>query len=396
VADLHAESAVQPAESFLLATGSRALVATGVRRVMRQVNATWTDSFREFADDSRDGAPILVGALPFDHQQPRHLYQPAALRHVDAASIWTPQASSPARRPTSWRADAEPSADEYQRQVADILELLATQDEGSEAIRKVVLARSLTLLANAPIDVARVLRRLAMDGSVTVYAVPLPAVNGAPRVLVGATPELLVDKTGSAVVSEPLAGSALRSADPAADRAIAAALMRSDKDRREHAAVVEWVADRLAPYCRTLRVPSEPSPVSTKFVWHLGTRIVGDLKDDTVPSLSLAEVLHPTPAVCGLPRDAARAAIARFERFDRGFFAGAVGWCDLRGDGRWLMTLRCGEVVGHAARLFAGAGIVAGSDPYAERLETSAKFAALLDALGVSEQGNVVAGDGAP
>src|SRR5690606_19347789 len=106
--------------------------------------------------------------------------------------------------------------------------------------------------------------------------------------------------------------------------------------------------------------------------------------------LRLVADLHPTPAVCGLPGELARETIAELEPFDRGFFAGAVGWTDARGDGRWLVAIRCAELSGSTARLFAGAGIVAGSRPADEAAETSAKFLAMLRAFGIDEEGHTL------
>lgn len=378
-----------PVAPFVLAAGSDALVAFGVRHVVAGSETSWSSLHAAFVAKRGDGAPMVVGALPFDTQRPAHLYVPIDVVRggVEAAwndRYWPPAGGVTAVRPR-WQVSAEPSPLAYQRNVEQALALIAAG--GPDALRKVVLARSLSLRGDAPIDIKALLQRLGVDRQITVFSVPLPPSAGRQRTLIGATPELLVEKAGVTVASEPLAGSALRMEDAAADRAAAEGLGRSDKDRREHAAVVEWIADRLAPYCRQLRVPPEPRPVSTRFMWHLGTRIEGTLKDDRVSSIELAEALHPTPAVCGLPMAAARAAIDRLEDFDRDFFAGAVGWCDGHGDGRWLMALRCAEVSGEQARLYAGAGIVAGSAPAAECAETSAKLAALLEALGVDEEG---------
>jgi isochorismate synthase len=378
-----------PVAPFLLASGSEALVASGVRRVVTSAAASWSSLYEAFIADPGDGEPMVVGALPFDAQRPAHLYQPIDVVHggVDAAWLdrYWPSADRNAGVRPRWQVTAEPPPLDYQRNVERALDLIGASGPG--ALRKVVLARSLALRGSTPIDIKALLRRLSIDRQITIFSVPLPPSGGRQRTLVGATPELLIEKLGATVASEPLAGSALRMDDDAADRAAAAALARSDKDRREHAAVVEWIADRLSPYCSQLRVPAAPATVSTRFMWHLGTRIDGTLKDPSVSSIELAEVLHPTPAVCGLPVAAARLAIERLEQFDRDFFAGAVGWCDAHGDGRWLMALRCAEVSGEQARLYAGAGIVAGSEPAAECAETSAKLAALLEALGVDEEG---------
>jgi isochorismate synthase len=143
------------------------------------------------------------------------------------------------------------------------------------------------------------------------------------------------------------------------------------------------VADALTPFCSNLVVDSEAGLTSTATLWHLHTAIKGTLKPDAPDALTIAAALHPTPAVCGTPRAAAAALIGRLEPFDRRFFAGLVGWVDALGDGEWALTLRCAEVSGTTARLHAGAGIVAGSEPALEDLETEAKFGVGLRALGV-------------
>jgi len=185
------------------------------------------------------------------------------------------------------------------------------------------------------------------------------------------------------VVANPLAGSVPRSPDPAEDRRRADALLVSAKDRWEHSVVVDAVRQSLEPLCATLTVPSEPSLVQTNSMWHLSTVVTGTVADPSVSALRLATALHPTPAVCGTPTDAARAAIAEYEAFDRGFYTGMVGWSDTRGDGEWVVTIRCAVTDGRNLRLYAGAGVVAESDPEAELAETSAKFRTLLDGLGL-------------
>jgi isochorismate synthase len=155
------------------------------------------------------------------------------------------------------------------------------------------------------------------------------------------------------------------------------------KEQREHRLVAEAVADALTPFCSKLVVDSEASVTSTATLWHLHTAIKGTLKPDAPDALTIAAALHPTPAVCGTPQAAAAELIGRLEPFDRRFFAGLVGWVDALGDGEWALTLRCAEVSGSTARLHAGAGIVAGSEPALEDLETEAKFGVGLRALGV-------------
>jgi isochorismate synthase len=246
-------------------------------------------------------------------------------------------------------------------------------------LEKVVLSRAMDLTARAPLDPALLVRRLAArDPGGYTYAVDL----GGGHTLVGASPELLVSRRGDRVTANPLAGSVPRAPDPAVDRERAQALLASPKNRQEHEVVVRAVADALAPLCTDLDVPGEPSVVCTASMWHLSTVITGRT-DPGVPALALAGALHPTPAVCGTPRAAARAAIAEFEGYDRGFYTGMVGWSDASGDGEWVVTIRCAVTHGSDVRLYAGAGVVAGSDPQAELAETAAKFRTLLDGLGL-------------
>ncbi|WP_126975881.1 isochorismate synthase [Frigidibacter oleivorans] len=318
---------------------------------------------------------IVGGTLPFDTAAADALW---LSRQWSAGPLAARTAPEPVAAPGGWTLREEPPGADYAASVAAALRII-----GTGALRKLVLARSLTARAPAPIDLAAVLARLALDPAAAVFLARLPGRDGGPRHLVGATPELLVRKRGAQVASHPLAGSRPRAADPGDDRAAAAALARSDKDRREHALVVEFILDTLAPLCRTLDCPEGTRPTATRSMWHLGTRIAGELRDPDLPAALIAAALHPTPAVCGLPRDRAAAEIARLEPVPRGFYAGAVGWCGADGDGDWFVAIRCAELAGRAARLFAGAGIVAGSDPEAERAETQAKFAALLAGLGL-------------
>ena len=325
------------------------------------------------------GPALLVGALPFDPHADDALYQPERRLAV----------GMPGRDNGAWlqpsAAVAEPSEADYAAAVSRCMARLGQADD-PQALHKVVLARSLRVETATPVDPQRLAARLGEDASVTTYVVPLPVTAGeAPAWLVGATPELLVSRRGTAVVSHPLAGSARRWHDPARDAAAAKALLASAKDHDEHRHVVEAILDTLAPLCSRLHAPVAPSLHATRTMWHLGTRIEGTLKDPAVSSAMLAGLLHPTPAVCGTPRLPALEAIRALEPVDRGFYAGAVGWTDAAGDGEWHVSIRCARVQGRVLRLFAGAGIVAGSEPALEVDETAAKFRAMLDALGIDD-----------
>jgi menaquinone-specific isochorismate synthase len=238
-------------------------------------------------------------------------------------------------------------------------------------LSKVVLARDLIARADAPVDVRHLVRGLAQRYPACFTF----SVQG----LVGATPELLVRRRGGAVTSRVLAGTAWDDARSSA----AGRLVASGKDQEEHAYAVRSAAEALAPFCEDLTVPTEPTVLELANVVHLATEVSGTLREcarDT-DALTLAGRLHPTAAVCGTPTDLAAAVIGDLEGMDRGRYAGPVGWMDARGDGEWGIALRCAEVDGARLRLFAGCGIVAGSDPDTEFAEAQAKFVAVREVL---------------
>ncbi|GAA5111941.1 isochorismate synthase [Haloechinothrix salitolerans] len=357
---------------FLFATQQRTLFARGVEREVPFTGGSWRPS------DLDDAAtPLAVGVLPFDlttGPAPR-LVVPRELRVAG---------------PAHERVRALPSRDvgvperlvavpEQDKHVDAVARALIPLRDG--VLRKVVLARVLDIAFATDVDPARVLHNLIADNpDGFTYAAALPG----GRTLVGASPELLVRRYGTHVVAHPHAGTAPRSTDPDVDEANARGLLASAKDKTEHALVVEAVVEALRPFCRTLDVPSAPSLAPTPAVWHLGTEITGELTEpDEVSALELATALHPTPAVCGTPTNAARELVGELEPFDRDYYAGAVGWVDAAGDGEWAVAIRCAEIADRSMRLYAGGGIVAASDPDAELRETSAKFNTLLQAMGV-------------
>lgn len=378
--------------SFFLRSSAGTLHARGIAaRLPRGTPATLGSRVQDFFRREHDGPRLLVGALAFDRQGLDSLIQPAL---VSRADVLFPQ--SIVMPKSRWQVTAEPDASQYSQIVSKALKLIADSEAGEAGeggLKKVVLARRLRVVADHLLDARYLASRLAQDPSIATFMVPLPDINGVPRTLVGGSPELLVAKRGRVVTSNPLAGSARRDSDHVLDRAAAEQLLKSDKDRREHLMVVEAILDNLAPYCAELSTPRLAQLQTTESMWHLGTKIEGKLKDSDVSSAELAACLHPTPAVGGSPREIAQDVIRQLEPFDRGFYAGALGWTDDEGDGEWYVSLRCGEVMGHQIMLYAGAGIVAGSDPQAEAAETSAKFAALLTALGIDEHGRPLTGE---
>ena len=248
---------------------------------------------------------------------------------------------------------------------------------GRGRLDKAVLARRVDLRADDDIEVTTVLRRLAASAPEST----LFAIARADRTFVGATPERLVSLRGRELRTMAMAGSTRRSGDVASDDALALELMRSDKEREEHAVVVTMLRESLGPLVERLDVAPRPEIVRLRHVQHLVTPVTGRLRGEATV-LDLVARLHPTPAVGGTPRELALELIAEEEPIERGWYAGPLGWLDRHGDGEFVVALRSGVVRGRDASLFAGCGIVADSDPVREWDESSAKLMTLGSALG--------------
>ena len=324
---------------------------------------------------------VVMGAVPFEAGLPPRLVIPRVVQQAGPLLVaprrWVAQ-FEPARE-----LRAIPTTDGYCAAVSQALSLIESKE-----LTKVVVGRCLELHWRNHLDVAALVRSLLACRAGLGFAMDLGAAMGTERrrrTLFGVSPELLVRRAGRLVTSRPLAGSSPRHAEPDQDQRAARRLLESEKDRREHAVVVEAVVDGLRRHCSKVEYAPVPSLVQTETLWHLGTEVRGFLRDPATTSLELALSLHPTPAVCGYPSAAARQAIAALEPCQRGFFTGAVGYCDARGDGEWAVTIRAGEFEANRLRLFAGAGIVSGSEPALELVETSAKLRTLLRVLGIAD-----------
>ena len=270
----------------------------------------------------------------------------------------------PLTPPTGVRwADGSLTAPAWERAVASAIDAIRAGE-----LRKVVLAMELNATATREIDARVLLARLA-GRYPDCYTF---ACDG----LVGATPELYIRRTGRRLYSLVLAGTMPRGPTPELDQALGATLLGSPKDRDEHQYAVTDVRSALQPLCGDLRV-SEPFLLRLANVQHIATRVHGRLADGEAAhhsALAVAAALHPTAAVCGTPAEAAMDLIRELEGMDRARYAGPVGWVDGRGNGEWGIALRCGQLAGRSARLVAGCGIVAESDPPAELAEALAKF----------------------
>ncbi len=353
-------------DGFLLARSGMVLRATGARHVYRTAS--------DAAAALRAGeVSFVAGALPFDPEQATALFVPDRVTR-SAVAIGEPAAVDLAV------IGENPSPDEHVAQVSRAIELIQTGD-----LQKVVLARSIDVAASTPIDpLAFAAQAAARYPGGNVFAVDLSAAGPdyVGVTLIGASPEVLVSRRGAEVTLKPLAGSAPRGGDPESDEANAQKLLDSGKNQEEHGYVIEYLREKLTPLCANLAIPDQPILASTPDVWHLATPIRAHLKDVSVTALDLAMLLHPTPAVCGTPTTAALDEILRSEE-DRGFYAGAVGWCDANGDGDWIVSIRCAQLSPdcRTARLYAGGGIVASSDPGDELAETTAKLRTLRGLL---------------
>lgn len=383
--DLDPIAHYQPGEGFLFQHGQDAVVGIG-SSVTITVPASGSqvevaagrarEALSRIERDARAPAPLVVGALPFDGSSQTTLVIPRTTLLRRDGETWRIDVGEPGA-PLPDPAPVEQHAQEPLRitpvpEPAAYIEAVekARAAIAAGALRKVVLARMLVAQATHVIDRRALVARLRARE-------PDAYVFGAQGFL-GASPELLVARHGDRVRSQPLAGTIARGSD---DATSSAALLASEKDRHEHQIVVDAVRAALEPVCASL-IADGPRIHSTSKVHHLATAFEGTLRAPAPDALSLAARLHPTPAVCGTPTERARTTIAELEAIDRALYAGAVGWMDANGDGEWAVALRCAEVAGRIALVFAGAGIVAASDPAAELAETDAKFRAMLEALG--------------
>lgn len=325
--------------------------------------------------------PVALGVVPFRPGSPCELVIPTTLvgkgpdghQWVTTIDDTEPDFGAPHA--------PQPAANSFTvRPATPVARYLDAVTQGRDAVRrgeltKIVIARDVIVEAEDPLDVHAILLRLrASFGSSYRYAV-----DG----FVGASPELLVSRHGAICRSHPLAGTAARTGDPNVDARLGADLIASMKNQVEHRIVIDVVHDTLLPYCSYLDWEPEPSLVTVANVQHLGTLIEGRFSDPSPSVLDLARALSPTPALGGHPRDVALRLLDDLEPFERGRYGGAVGWVDADGNGTWAVAIRCAELSPdrRRARLFAGGGIVAESEPLAELAETQAKFQAMLSAV---------------
>jgi menaquinone-specific isochorismate synthase len=319
-------------------------------------------------DDASDGSVLIVPRAILGRDGTGNAWLTTIT--PDGETPWQPAPFDPPEPPdiVSWH-DGALSAPEWEQAVGEAVRRI----KHSSSLRKVVLARDLYATANRAIDARALLDRLSSryPGCYTF------ACDG----LVGATPELLISRDGWRVSSLVLAGTTPRGATPAEDSELAAALLGSAKENEEHQYAASSLENALAPLCQAMYVAPQPALIRLPNLQHLGTRVRGTLSSADRSALGLAAAVHPTAAVGGTPTDAAVELIRELESMDRERYAGPVGWVDADGNGEWGIALRCAQLDGNRARLVAGCGIVAGSDPAAELAETITKFRPMRTAL---------------
>jgi menaquinone-specific isochorismate synthase len=327
--------------------------------------------------------PILFTSFAFDENEPSKLIIPQIVigqKNGKSWITWIGETSQPeisqlknssVSGEIKWQAGSI-SEEKWRNQVA-----AAIKSINDGALEKVVLARDLTATSTSAIDARQLLKRLEIEYPSTW----LFLVDG----LVGATPELLVRLSKSLVTSRVLAGTIRKTGDEDRDLTLAASLAKSSKDLEEHEYAVRSVADALAPFCSSTNVPDSPFVLHLSNVMHLATDVTGVLNDSAKPTdiFTLISKLHPSAAVCGTPTKKASELITELEQMNRGRYAGPVGWIDIHGDGEIALALRCGQISQDKLKIqiYAGCGVVAGSDPEKEFAESQAKLMPMRTAL---------------
>ena len=325
--------------------------------------------------------PVLFASFSFDRNQESVLVIPKVVvgqKGLQSWITWTgdtaqpllPESPANISQGAFTFSDGSITTAEWRERVAQAITRIETTK-----VDKVVLARDLVATTNADIDARPILKKLASEYPSTWTF----AVDG----LVGATPELLLRLSRGMVTSRVLAGTIPKTGDDAKDLALAASLARSSKDLEEHEYAVRSVAEALEPFCSSTNVPESPFVLHLANVMHLATDVTGALTESKqrVDAFSLLKSLHPSAAVCGTPRNIAFDIIDEIEGMNRGRYAGPVGWIDASGDGELGIALRTGQITGREIRMYAGCGIVAGSNPEKELEESNAKMIPMRSAL---------------
>ena len=369
----------------LVGWGIHATITVKGRNRFEEARDWWHHQLETFSiSNSVHGSgtgPVLFTSFSFDRNEESVLVIPQIVvgqRASQSWITWVGDTSQPVLRDTAETfpsgqftfSEGSLSTDAWKERVAEAIKRI-----GNSEVDKVVLARDLIATSATEIEPRTILKKLAEEYPSTWTF----AVDG----LVGATPELLLRLSRGMVTSRVLAGTISKTGDDEKDLALAASLARSSKDLEEHEYAVRSVAEALEPFCSSTNVPESPFVLHLANVMHLATDVTGALSEtkQRVDAFSLLKSLHPSAAVCGTPRNIAFDIIDDIEGMNRGRYAGPVGWIDASGDGELGIALRTGQITGREIRIFAGCGIVAGSNPDKELEESAAKMIPMRSAL---------------
>ncbi|MBJ7286291.1 MAG: hypothetical protein RJB29_278 [Actinomycetota bacterium] len=347
----------------------------------------WNQQLSEFMIKNNvhgsGSGPILFTSFSFDPNQPSILVIPEIILGQKNGKSWITWVGS-SSQPDLSKVNNSAVSGQILWQGGSISEQMWREQVGlaitaikSGQIEKIVLARDITAVSDVEINPRNLLQRLEIDYPSTW----LFLIDG----LIGATPELLIRLSKSLVTSRVLAGTIRKTGNEDRDLALAASLAKSSKDLEEHEHAVKSIADVLATFCSSTNIPESPFVLHLANVMHLATDVTGVLNDSAKQAdiFTLIAQLHPSAAVCGTPTNVSKKLITELEQMNRGRYAGPVGWIDAHGDGEIAIALRCGQLAGDnkSIRIFAGCGIVAGSDPDNEFAESQAKLMPMRTAL---------------
>lgn len=327
---------------------------------------------------------LAVGAIPFDVKESGSLFLADSWNKQDVP--WKQRKELPKDGSTKnivFKKYHVPSPEEYMRIVE-----LGIEDIEKGILDKLVLSRGIQIEFRNQVDILPVMKNVYNNNPLGyTYALYL----NEKEALIGASPEMLISKRGMHIYTNPLAGSRPRGKTAQEDVKLGRELQHSPKDLAEHKFVVDYILHKLSAICQHMKAPQKPELIRTNQLWHLSSVIEGDLTDAEKTVLDAALSIHPTPAVCGVPRDAAYEKILELEGRSRNEFTGIIGWCDEYGDGDWAIAIRGAKIQNHSINIQAGAGIVKDSVPIEEMKETGVKCKTMLHAFGLdSDEGEVI------
>ena len=361
-----------------LKTPERLLIFNGEQKRLQLANndsTTLTEEIR--ALQKRYNAPMIIGAIPFDQRSKATIIIPDSFGNYHHSILIDDLQTATQSLSIEDSIDL-PSRPQFNEMVQE-----AIQSINRQHFDKVVLARSLKYrLQTEPPITAWLTNLLHKNKQGYIFSIALDNAQN----LIGASPELLVKKEGNIVTINPLAGSRKKTFDMVQDKDIENELLHAEKDLHEHKIVVDYICEKLESHLGEIEYNEKPAILYTDTMMHLSTIIKGKIRNDTTTVLDVAQLLHPTPAICGAPQKTSLEFIQKVEPFNRGYYTGIVGYMDQKGDGEWVITIRCAEINNRDITLFAGAGIVSSSEQDSEYNEISAKFTTMLHAMGLSQQ----------